>query len=79
MLRRVNLKALLKRGELLGHLEAGNQQPSCVGNRKAMDAEGSETREKSEDVSPRALRTIGIPKYLLSNCEDIVRTAVITK
>lgn len=75
----IDLKALLKRGELLGRPAEDNQQPSRISSGNMRDTEGSETREVSKGTSPRALRAIGIPEYLVSNREDIVRTADIPK
>ena len=71
----VDIKALSKRGELLGSLEKDNQQPSCVSNETVRDTEGSETRDQAKAVlSPRAPRIVGVPEYLKIRNDDIVRT-----
>lgn len=73
----IDLKALLKRGELLGRPEEVNQQPSAISRSNPRDSEGSETTCKPKGEQARAPRIVDVPWYLHRN-DDIVRTADMT-
>ena len=64
---------------MLGTQTSDNQQPSLISRTKSRDEEGSETTCNSKEVQARALRISGIPNYLTSGNDDIVRTVGIKK
>ena len=81
----IDLKASLKRGELLENPEEDNQQPSRVSSEHARDTEGPETSAREKSVmAPRAPRSNRrrVKEDYIKNTKsvgyDIVRAADIT-